>query len=270
MDFNPSEKISTIIYAIPLSWFAYLVAKRISFFKPLTETRPPLNILWALSGILFALFFQFLIGPISYSYFAPHGISPIFLSVWATLIGSLAILGFSRLIPPHVKTAIFGKVSFVPFFKGTLTWFLVVPFVFVLAGVLELAVHYVFNAPPQEQVAVLFVKKTLGNPPLFSAVVLMVTLFVPWVEEFLFRGCLQSFLSSKLPRKWSIIATSVVFALVHFSTSQGYNNIEILTSLFFLSLILGYLYEREGSLFASFGLHAMFNSMTIVFLLHSN
>ncbi len=66
---------------------------------------------------------------------------------------------------------------------------------------------------------------------------------------------------------WRISLSSMVFAFCHFALSQQIENIEILVSIFVLSLFLGYLYEREGNLWAPIGLHAMFNAVTFAVIL---
>ena len=57
----------------------------------------------------------------------------------------------------------------------------------------------------------------------------------------------------RYPRAWiGILATSVLFGLVH--------PMWMFPIIFFLSLCLGYSYERTGNLWTSIGLHALFNA----------
>jgi membrane protease YdiL (CAAX protease family) len=64
----------------------------------------------------------------------------------------------------------------------------------------------------------------------------------------------------RYPRAWAaILATSVLFALVH--------PLWMFPIIFFLSLCLGYAYERTGNLWTSIALHALFNGVsTAVYL----
>jgi uncharacterized protein len=64
----------------------------------------------------------------------------------------------------------------------------------------------------------------------------------------------------------SILLASLIFAFFHFSYSQGIDNIEVITSLFVFSCFLGFVYERQQSLWASVGLHALFNAISVVLI----
>ena len=85
-----------------------------------------------------------------------------------------------------------------------------------------------------------------------------IVIAAPCIEEFLFRGCLQSFLKQYMSTKGAILFSSLCFSLFHFSLSQGLGNISLCASLFVFALFLGFIYET-GSLFASVGLHMTFN-----------
>lgn len=83
---------------------------------------------------------------------------------------------------------------------------------------------------------------------------------VPFVEEFLFRGVLQTGLVSLLQRKLSptaagwlgVLGVSLPFALLHPVFSMP--------AIFVLSVAFGYVYERTGNLWSAVALHACFNS----------
>jgi membrane protease YdiL (CAAX protease family) len=79
------------------------------------------------------------------------------------------------------------------------------------------------------------------------------------VEELLFRGTLQQFLKKYFPVKTSIAITALVFACFHYSSAQDLGNFSLIPSLFVFACFLGYTYERQGSIFASIGLHITFN-----------
>jgi len=84
--------------------------------------------------------------------------------------------------------------------------------------------------------------------------VLSTVLIVPFFEELLFRGHLQSALTFHLRSRWSaIVLASVVFAALHPWWT--------IPAIFALSLGLGYVYERTGSLWAAFVMHAGFNGV---------
>ena len=102
---------------------------------------------------------------------------------------------------------------------------------------------------------------------LFIAMAPAVIILVPITEEFLFRGLLQSWLKQKLRSPLcSILFSSGIFVFFHYSSQLGLSNIPLLSSLFVLSCMLGYLYERQHSLWAPIGLHCFFNFMSLLLL----
>jgi membrane protease YdiL (CAAX protease family) len=87
----------------------------------------------------------------------------------------------------------------------------------------------------------------------FTAVVI-----VPFVEELIFRGMIQTMLRSYIVRPWPVIfLASLVFIIFH-------ANPEHWPALFVLSICLGYSYEKSGSLFRSIFVHMLFNAMSVL------
>lgn len=147
---------------------------------------------------------------------------------------------------------------------GIAAWLVSYPLVLAFSEGLSLALWHVFHHPFIEQVAVQNVRQALANPVLFGLTALTVISLVPLTEEFLFRGLLQSWLKQKFHNtSAAIVLSSVIFALFHYSSHQGVTNIELLSSLFLLSCMLGYIYERQRSLWAPVALHSFFNFMSV-------
>jgi len=112
------------------------------------------------------------------------------------------------------------------------------------------------------------------------AIVLVVVLFGPAVEELVFRGAIFNGLyrlgalvstrsvgtehSKRLPSKTifisSALASSVLFALLHLEPV-------LLPVLFILAITLCALFQRTGSLLPSFVAHATFNSVAAVLII---
>jgi membrane protease YdiL (CAAX protease family) len=87
----------------------------------------------------------------------------------------------------------------------------------------------------------------------FTAVVV-----VPFVEELIFRGMIQTMVRSYIVKPWpAIFVTSLVFVIFH-------ANPEHWLALFALSICLGYSYEKSGSLFRPIFVHALFNAMSVL------
>ena len=150
---------------------------------------------------------------------------------------------------------------------GISAWFVIYPIVLAFSQIISIGVWYLIHHEALEQVAVQNLRKALLDPWLFGLTALAVVTLVPLTEEFLFRGLLQSWLKRKFHNTTrAILASSLVFSLFHFSTSQGTTNIELLSSLFMLSCALGFIYERQRSLWAPVGLHGFFNLVSLLFI----
>jgi membrane protease YdiL (CAAX protease family) len=106
-------------------------------------------------------------------------------------------------------------------------------------------------------------------------IIVSAVIIAPVVEEFLYRGHLQTALRALLGRafagtsqeplkprvdrahRWlAIFVTSIVFALAHLEPWM-------MLPIFFLSLCLGYVYERTGNLWFSILLHLIFNAANV-------
>ncbi|CUI17083.1 conserved putative membrane protein [Candidatus Protochlamydia naegleriophila] len=153
---------------------------------------------------------------------------------------------------------------------GIEAWLISYPFVMIFGQVIAIAVLVIFREPTVDQVAVKHLKSILSDPLLFGITAFEVIVLVPFTEEVLFRGLLQNWLKSKFGHATGAVAlTSLIFAVFHFSSTQGTTNIELLSSLFMLSCFLGFIYEKQRSLWASIGLHAFFNFISILLIFFS-
>jgi hypothetical protein len=148
------------------------------------------------------------------------------------------------------------------FTLGVLTWILSFPVVMVVGEIFEQLLKALFHLKDYEQTAVKFVKMATSSPLALLLALFAVIIMAPLIEEFLFRGTLQTYLKRHLGPRSSIMLTALTFALFHFATSQGLGNLSLILSLFILGIYLGFLYERQGSLFAPIGLHMTFNTIS--------
>jgi len=83
----------------------------------------------------------------------------------------------------------------------------------------------------------------------------------PILEEGIFRGLMQTVILNVLGRsqRWAVVVVSaLIFSLVH--VGQPW---QVLPGLFVLGVVLGWLYERTGSLLPSIIVHAGFNAFNI-------
>ncbi len=98
---------------------------------------------------------------------------------------------------------------------------------------------------------------------IFSLAFLVATLWQPIVEELLFRGCVQGWLSTHGWGRQSFVGislanllTSVIFSGAHIAT----HSLPWALSTLFPSLLFGVLRDRFGSVLPPLALHIMYNA----------
>lgn len=190
------------------------------------------------------------------------------LNLLAILLICLGVLAYPLLMNRKTKVPVWGLQSFTGenvkhFLMGSLTWLIAYPIVIAIGQLISLIISTFFVEYKPEQTAVKQLKTTIDNPLLFVGMVILIAFFVPIVEEILFRGYLLNWIKRHLGRGAAIVLSAVIFAFFHYTTEQGVGNIELLLSLFVLALFLGFIYEREQSLWGSIGLHSTFNAFNI-------
>jgi uncharacterized protein len=193
------------------------------------------------------------------------------------LFYSLAILLALYLYCRRQKDALFSNVIKHPsspssplydLALGCSTLILVFPIIAFVSQFFDLLLYLIYELESYEQVAVRFLKMSLQSSTLKIFALLSIVLIAPIIEEFLFRGTLQSYLKKNLGTKAAILLTAAAFSVFHFSHEQGLGNLSLIPSLFTFGCFLGFLYEKQGSLLAPIGLHMSFNllnSLRIIF-----
>ena len=105
-----------------------------------------------------------------------------------------------------------------------------------------------------------------GQLPLILTFISLVVL-PPITEEILVRGFLYTSLRKSLPLVWAAIVTSFVFAAAHLPEGGASGPLYIAAiDTFVLSLVLIYLRQKTGGLWASITLHAIKNGVAFVAL----
>lgn len=99
----------------------------------------------------------------------------------------------------------------------------------------------------------------LGGGFEFGAAFVALVIIAPVVEELLFRGYLFSKLREKASFWLSTLLTSVLFGFVHLQWNVGLD-------VFALSLVLCYLREKTGAVWAGIGLHMIKNGIAFLLL----
>lgn len=101
-----------------------------------------------------------------------------------------------------------------------------------------------------------------ASPVTLAILIASAVVVAPLLEEVVFRGLLQTALLKVAggERRWVVIAfASGLFAVTHMGAAVW----QSLAALFALSVILGYLYEKTGSLWPSILCHAGFNAYNV-------
>ena len=81
----------------------------------------------------------------------------------------------------------------------------------------------------------------------------------PVAEELFFRGMVQTMLGNVLPTRWlAILITSLAFGLIHISQPYA------IAALTMLAVVIGYAYEKTGSMLPPIFIHAAFNLKTLI------
>jgi len=114
--------------------------------------------------------------------------------------------------------------------------------------------------PPVQPVVEMFLNQDSAKILIYMTV--FVSIFGPLAEEIFFRGFMYKALRGRFGVKLSLIVVAALFALLH-------ADIVAFAPILVLGITLGFLYERTGSLIASFTVHIMHNTATIsiVFLI---
>ncbi len=164
--------------------------------------------------------------------------------------GSRAPLGY--LVAPQAATES-GKARW----RGVLGWcVLALVLIHLFTQGYALAFERVMGRPLESQ----FVAKLLQTdtlPKLFS-MVLAGGIFVPFLEEVIFRGVMQDWVGRWLPAGLCVLIVSILFGVIH--------GLEMAIPVAFIGVLLSLLRLRYRSLWPCIILHSLNNSVMIVLL----
>jgi membrane protease YdiL (CAAX protease family) len=166
------------------------------------------------------------------------------------------------------RSLTFKRSFFKAVILGSCTWLLAFPIVTVVGQFCDILVYKIYGFKSFEQVAVRYLKTSITSPSELALALTTILIYAPLIEEILFRGYLQNFLKRYLGAEAAILLTALCFACFHYSASQGLGNISLITSLFTFALFLGFIYERQRSLYASISLHVTFNLISTMRILY--
>jgi membrane protease YdiL (CAAX protease family) len=222
-----------------------------------------------LPTILSALLIKFNVSSHSLYNFLAHIIT--FLTT-ATLFYLYSRFDFKKQIGKVIKDFDFpgAKPIFSDMKLGIKFWFIAMPVVASITYLSEIITNLIVKPTNKEQIAVKYLKSALDEPLTLFIALFSILIVAPIFEEFLFRGILLSYFKTKTSLFKSIILSSLIFSLFHFSPAQGSENVSLIFTLFVFASYLGFVYEKTRSLYTSILLHVTFNSISVIRIIFIN
>lgn len=141
--------------------------------------------------------------------------------------------------------------------RGVLSYITLVPCMAALLLVAARAADWLGYQPPPHPLSLFFLE---DQPALWLCYgVLFTCLIAPMIEEILFRGVLFPALRGRLPFWQAAALSGLFFGALH---ANWVSFLPIAS----LGMLLAYLYEATGSLYASIAVHAMHNGIMVLLM----
>lgn len=284
MCYSAQQHIEVILYLIPSALFTNWIAKKAGFFK--AKQLPKLETTWYQALVAFGIYFSSACF-IKKLFEHAEGIYPEIIAHWNNISNTTyAILNltiFYCISAPLVIAYSYFKNEAESFWNckghppskllkifwiGAATWIISYPVVSLVSQTFELIVHSILKLPMRTQVAVKLMEKAFGesHPLSLTAIIIIVVILAPLIEEILFRGFLYNVVKKNYGIKAAYIVSASLFALVHYSPSQQWNNVPLLLGFLPMSFYLSYLFEKYGTIIAPYGLHFGVNLISSILI----
>lgn len=105
------------------------------------------------------------------------------------------------------------------------------------------------------------VEMATATPEILLVMVPLSFLLIGPGEELLFRGIIQTKFVDQIDVLPGLVLASALFAVVHIPAYGGFDSMPTIVGLFFISLVLGGLYEYTENLFVPIVVHGAFNAI---------
>ncbi len=188
----------------------------------------------------------------------------------SALLSVILLLTYYFCLDARLREQIFGVKAFLQhnfrraFVIGMLSWFIIYPFVLFTDEILQMFNLMVFHMQElPDQVVILIFRESLASSASYIPMIIAIVVIAPIAEELFFRGFLHTFLRSRIGVKAALLVSASLFAAIHFAPAQKLGNITLIGALFVLGWFLGFLFEKNKSLFAPIGLHMTFNALSL-------
>jgi membrane protease YdiL (CAAX protease family) len=109
---------------------------------------------------------------------------------------------------------------------------------------------------PEKSDAMKATMEMLMNGPIWI-VLISVSIFAPFFEEWLCRGIILRGLLKKVKPGWAIVISALIFGLIHGNLWQA-------IPAFIIGVILGYVYYKTGSLKLTMLMHCVNNTLSVI------
>lgn len=284
MNHGMNDSISTIVLFGIFSLFVHKILQKFGFFalpsSPFDQRK------WSFHETLicFGIFFlcSYFLTPVlghlilksQFKIFDQQVHKIAFLQTLNFCLNSFCLVFYLSYLPFYKIKSIWKDSSIKPrhsflydILMGILTWLVAFPVIITVNESLQLFNQFVLKKPEIDQVAVSILKNASSSSISLIFSLLIIILSAPLIEEFLFRGCLQNFLRPHVGKKGAIFIASILFGLMHYSSTQGASNLPLIGSLTTFSCYLGFIYEKTRSLTSCIFLHATFNTISALRIL---
>ncbi len=180
-------------------------------------------------------------------------------------VGVLIGAGMLPFVAPGVISRVTGDRHRAAVQVGVIAFLLILPLVLAINAVMRLVADLLSRlagAVPTDRIMHETLDQMVADPygPWWWMLVALIVIATPIYEELVFRGFIQTILLRRLHRPGvAIVVTSVLFALMHWTAVDPHG----LVGLFALSLALGVVMERSGSITGPVVLHGLFNAGNI-------
>lgn len=229
---------------------------------------PPEARVWSI-GTIFKTVILFILASLSLSLFLAflralffHGVSRNLLILIHTTLSDLLCIGlvvsFIHHLGGHWRDLGFRGVRlWKDFCVGLVGYLAVLPlFILVLLVLVVLAQFLAYEPPPHPLVEVFLEEE--HSPGVIAYSIFLACVAGPFFEEIFFRGFCYPAFKKRWGVGWALVGSAAFFGAIHQNTFAFW-------PIFVLGLVLGYLYEKRGTLAPSIALHIVHNSAFIAY-----
>lgn len=181
---------------------------------------------------------------------------------------SLSVVALLHIVTKFKKIPFFSSRASVKtdFIKACGMYLVGMPVLWAIYTCSSLIFDYYSISHEQKQMIIDYIKSMRHQPLLCALLIFDVSFIAPIAEEWFFRGFLHTYLRKYLRPSIASVISSFLFAALHFEYAMSWSNLPLLLSLFFFSILLTLLYEKQNSLRPSMLLHVLANAMTCAYI----